>query len=139
MDYQTVAHEAIARALRFLERNWHRPINVSDLIKTSRMSRRGFLKAFEKHTGQNPGKELQRFRLEHAQQLLRLHPEYSLQAIASSCGYRSINSFCVAFRREVRISPRRFSEKNAGPRWNESARTNGRSTRSIRNKSATRF
>jgi AraC-like DNA-binding protein len=97
MNTRTVTHEGIARSLRFLSRHWRRPIKVADLTAVSGLSRRGFLKAFIRHTGCHPGRELRRRRMEHAQRLV-LRNNLSLHSISRQCGYRSVNSFWVAFR-----------------------------------------
>lgn len=111
----SIHHTGIARSLRFLAKHWQSPIKVNDLVRSSRMSRRGFLKAFVKHTGRHPGKELQRLRLEHAQTLIT-RSSHQLAALPRLCGYRSRNSFWVAFRRFAGVSPGRFRETtNAAP------------------------
>ena len=91
-------------SLRFLEDHWYRPINVRDLTAASRMSRRGLFKAFVRQTGRPPGQILRRIRMERAQELLRA-TEWPLKVIAPVCGFRNVNSFAVAFRRDIGMSP----------------------------------
>jgi transcriptional regulator GlxA family with amidase domain len=106
---QTVRHKAIGRSLRFMANNWQKPIKVSDLVRTSDMSRRGFIKAFARHTGRPAGQELRRLRMEHAQKLIR-RPGYNLSEISRQCGYRSANSFWVAFRNYTGMSPNEYRD-----------------------------
>jgi AraC-like DNA-binding protein len=80
-------HPAVARSLRFMAENWRRAITVNDLIRVSAMSRRGFLKAFRRHTGCLPGRELQRIRMEHAQRLLHQSQTNSLNVGLSNNWY----------------------------------------------------
>ena len=50
-----IGHARIASSLGFLSKNYRKPIGVTDLMKVAGLSRRGFLKAFRKHTGRTPG------------------------------------------------------------------------------------
>ena len=107
MSPSACRHPALARSLRFLERNWHRPINVTDLVTVSGLSRRGFIKAFRKHTGNPPGRWLRRLRLVHAQRLL-VQTDKPVATVAARCGYRSANSFVIAFRHFSGCPPNHF-------------------------------
>jgi transcriptional regulator GlxA family with amidase domain len=106
------SHRGVARSLKFLSAHWQEDISVSDLVKTAGMSRRGFLKAFQRHIGRAPGHELRRIRMEHARDLL-MRSDHKLADISRRCGYQSSNSFWVAFRRANGISPRQFRDRVA--------------------------
>ena len=108
-----IEHEAVARSLQFLQTRWQEPIKVSDLVRVSAMSRRGFLKAFERHTGLRPKLELSRLRLDHARRLLA-ETELPLARIAARCGYQSANSLLVAFKRENKLTPRQYRDRQPG-------------------------
>ena len=97
-------------SLNFLRDNWHEPITVDDLTKASTLSRRGFQKAFQRHTGYSPGRELRRIRIERGKALLA-GTDDSLEIVARRCGYRSSNSFWVAFRRATGISPGKYRSR----------------------------
>jgi AraC family transcriptional regulator, transcriptional activator FtrA len=92
------------RGFAFLQRQYFEPIQVDDLVKASGMSRRGWYKAFQRHTGRSPGRELRRLRIERAKELL-VNSDWNLRAIARMCGYRSANSFWISFREIVGESP----------------------------------
>lgn len=112
-----VNHAGITKSLCFLSKHAFKPMRVSDLARAATMSLRGFNKAFTKHAGESPGRRLRRHRLNHARRLL-LGSTRGLAAIAQRCGYRSVNSFCVAFKRDIGISPMRFRHKLAHkPAW----------------------
>ena len=108
-------HPAIKRTLRFLDRHWHRPIDVGDLATASRLSRRGLAKAFIRQIGYGPGRFLLCLRIRRAQQLL-VRTDWSLQAIADVCGFKSANSFWVAFRRESEMTPGQYRRHFGRPR-----------------------
>ena len=106
-DPRSLATPALKRTFRFLRENWCRPITVMDLVAVSRLSTRGLARAFNQHVGHGPGKELRRMRIESAQ-LLLAQSDWSLKGIAFACGFRSVNSFWVAFRRENGKSPGQY-------------------------------
>jgi transcriptional regulator GlxA family with amidase domain len=98
------------RCLHVISNQWFKPINVGDLVSVSRMSPRGLFKAFRRHTGESPGQALRRIRIERAKQLLQ-GTNWHLKVIAGVCGFQSVNTFSVAFRRVVGISPGKFRDR----------------------------
>lgn len=107
---QSVGHPVVSRCLDFLAKNFTMPIQIKDLVRISGMSQRGLMKAFEKHAGVNPGAMLRRVRLEYAKRLLT-EQDLPLKTIAAHCGYRSMNSFCVAFHRFEGLAPKKFQKQ----------------------------
>ena len=97
----------IYESLHFLRENWHQPINVNDLRKVSALSPRGFQKAFQRTTGRSPGRELRRIRIERSKELL-IGSDDNLEVVARKSGYRSLNTFCIAFKRDTEMSPGRY-------------------------------
>jgi AraC-like DNA-binding protein len=100
-------HPGIDRCLGFMAQNFHEPIQLKDLVKVSGMSRRGFCKAFNRYVGANPGAVLRHVRIEYAKQILVEH-DLVLKQVAKQCGYRSENTFCVAFQSVMGTSPKRL-------------------------------
>jgi LacI family transcriptional regulator len=109
-DLLAVNHEGIARSLRFIWDHYHEPIGVRDLAAVAAMSLRGFHQAFQEHTGRSPGNELHRVRIERAKQLLTSSTEKT-ETVAAMCGYQSVNSFWVAFRKAAGMSPKQYRQK----------------------------
>ncbi len=110
-----VPHPGVAKSLDYISRHWRKSIGVMDLVRVARMSRRGFLKAFQRHTGGTPGRRLRAIRLENARRMLRGSDD-KLGTIACGCGYRSVNSFIIAFKREVGLAPIQYRESNQSGR-----------------------
>lgn len=109
-DLLAVNHPGIARALRFLWDNHHRPIGVEDLARAAAMSRSGLHQTFLGHIGRPPGKELHRVRIEHVKKML-LQSGMKLEEIADKSGYRSANSLWVAFKQATGLSPKEFQKQ----------------------------
>jgi transcriptional regulator GlxA family with amidase domain len=102
-----IPHACIARSLRYMTQNFHRPITVADLVKRSGLSPRGYMKAFQRHAGVPPGKLLRRLRIEWAKGML-IERKATLAELTEACGFRRLNSFEVTFRREVGMSPMQY-------------------------------
>jgi LacI family transcriptional regulator len=112
-DLLALNHPNIARALRFIWEHAHEPISVGDVVQVAAMSRRGLHVAFLQHVGRTPGDEIRRVRLESARRRL-LDSTEKVETIAISCGYQSLNSFCVAFKQATGTSPGQFRIQNCG-------------------------
>jgi LacI family transcriptional regulator len=109
-DLLAINHPGVARCLRFLWQNCHKPIGVDDLAKVAAMSRSGLHQAFLEHIGRPPGVELQRIRIENAKKLLS-QSKVKLDEIAEKSGYQSANSFWVAFRNATGMSPKKYQKQ----------------------------
>ena len=70
-------------------------------------SRRRLHQSFLEHLGRTPGEEIRTVRLEHAKKLLA-ETDYKIEAIAGLSGYQSANSFCIAFKNIMGLSPVAF-------------------------------
>lgn len=106
----TVKHAGINKCLDFMANNFCAPIQLKDLVKVSGLSRRGFGKAFRRCLGANPGAFLRSIRIGYAKRLLIEH-DLLLKQVAKKCGYRSENTFCVAFQRTVGVPPKKFQRQ----------------------------
>ena len=109
-DILTIKHQGVARSLRHMWDHGHEPICIKDLVTVSAMSRRGLHKAFLEHLDRTPGQELQRVRIDRAKKFLATN-NHKVETIAHDCGYQSINSFCVAFKRATGMSAKQFRDQ----------------------------
>jgi LacI family transcriptional regulator len=109
-DLLAVNHPGVARSLRFLWENYHRPIGVEDLVRVAAMSRSALHQAFLEHIGRPPGRELHRIRIEQAKKILA-QSKVKLEAVAEQCGYQSGNSFWLAFKHTTGTSPKQFQKQ----------------------------
>ncbi len=111
-DLLAVSHPGVARSLRFLWDNYHKPIGVEDLVRVAAMSRSALHQAFLEHIGRPPGRELHRIRMEQAKKILT-QSCVKLEVVAEQCGYQSGNSFWLAFKHTTGISPKQFQKQFA--------------------------
>lgn len=101
------ANSPVDKCLRFMADNYRRPIRIQEMAGLAGHSLRGFQRMFYEQTRSTPGATLRRMRLEEAKQLLT-STDLPLAANAGLSGYRSENTFCVAFQRDMGTSPKKF-------------------------------
>ncbi len=89
------------------------PVDLPRLAAHAHMSERTFLRRFQEAVGMAPVAWLQRERMYRAQELLETGNE-PLADIAEQCGYQSLETFRVAFRRLVGTSPAAYRARFQG-------------------------
>jgi AraC family transcriptional regulator, transcriptional activator FtrA len=80
------------------------PIEIGAMAKHAAMSERTFLRRFQESTSMSPIAWLQRERMFRAQELLET-AKLSLADVSAQCGYETLETFRVAFKRVVGTSP----------------------------------
>lgn len=108
-DLLALPHKGVANSLRFIWQHFYEPIQLSDVVEAAFMSRRGLHKAFLQHIGRTPGQELQRLRIERAKRLLT-ETTHKVETVATMCGYQSANTFCIAFKNVLGLSPKQYRD-----------------------------
>ncbi|MGS5085719.1 GlxA family transcriptional regulator [Hydrogenophaga sp. A37] len=84
-------------------------LSVSALAERVHMSERQFARAFAAETGTTPARFVEGARLAAAARLLR-ETQWTQDKIASHSGFRSVDAFQRAFRRQHGVTPRAFRE-----------------------------
>ena len=103
-------HAGVANSLKLMARSFREPIKVPDLVRVTGLSRRGFQKAFHKHTGLMPGRVLQCLRINHARQLL-VETKLQMKDVAAASGFRKVNTFGISFRNITGFTPMEFRRR----------------------------
>lgn len=100
----------LSALMQWARQHLHEPLEVSQLARRVAMSERTFLRRFSEATGMTPKAWLQHERLARARELLESTADGS-ERIAELCGYRSVESFRVAFRNAVGLPPSAYRER----------------------------
>ncbi|WP_339545214.1 transcriptional regulator FtrA [Pseudomonas sp. RA_35y_Pfl2_P32] len=100
----------LSRVMQWARERLHEPLQVRDLASQAAMSERTFLRRFSEATGASPKSWLQEQRLARARELLE-SSRHTTEQIAQQCGYRSVESFRVAFRTVVGLAPSVYRER----------------------------
>jgi AraC family transcriptional activator FtrA len=89
------------------------PLRVEALAKRAAMSERHFLRRFAEATGTTPKAWLLHERVTRAQELIESTDD-SLDRVAERCGFASLETFRLAFRRRVGIAPSKYRRRFRG-------------------------
>jgi len=103
----------IASAITHLETHYTEPIELDDLARIARMSKRSFLRTFRAATGQSPIAYLIQIRVNRAADRLRATDE-PITDVAFAAGFQDSNYFTRQFRRVMGVSPRAYRAANRG-------------------------
>ncbi|MNL18461.1 HTH-type transcriptional regulator CdhR [compost metagenome] len=94
----------LTRALQWARENLSQPISVTEMANKAAMSERTFQRRFKQTSGQSPKEWLQQERVRQARALLE-RTRHSTAFIAQTCGFTSADTFRVAFKTVVGLSP----------------------------------
>jgi AraC family transcriptional regulator, transcriptional activator FtrA len=94
----------ITEAMDWARLHISKAIEIADMAKVAAMSERTFQRRFNEAVGMSPKLWLQRERMFRARELLET-TALTLDQLASECGYESLETFRVAFRRTVGTTP----------------------------------
>ena len=94
----------VAVAIEDIRRNYAGLYGVEELSERLGVSKSHLVRAFTAALGVSPGRYLTNVRIEAAMRLL-LHREYTLDVIASLCGFSGANYLCRVFKKTTGQSP----------------------------------
>ncbi|MEX6502737.1 transcriptional regulator FtrA [Pseudomonas zhanjiangensis] len=100
----------LASLIEWVRQNLEQPLEVGQLARRVAMSERTFLRRFSEATGMAPKAWLRHERMARARELLE-GSTASSERIAELCGFRSVESFRVAFRSSVGVPPSVYRER----------------------------
>lgn len=101
--FKRVEHEIISKQL-FL-----RPeLSREELMKLLHIPKNKFAPLFKRNTGMKYPQYINKLKLEYAAKLLKEHPDYSMDAIAQSCGILSGSTFYRLFSENYGMTPLDF-------------------------------
>ena len=94
----------VQAAIEDIRANYAGLYGVEELSERLGVSKSHLVRTFTAAIGVPPGKYLTTVRVEAAQRLL-LHREYTLDVVASLCGFSGANYLCRVFKKETGQSP----------------------------------
>ncbi|EIQ81039.1 UNVERIFIED_CONTAM: AraC family transcriptional regulator [Streptococcus canis] len=94
----------IREAVNFIERNYDKPITVTDMARHCNLNKHYFSRLFKEQVYTSPQQFLIQYRLSKACELLRT-TNLNLQEVAEQVGYSNQFNFSTAFKRHYQQSP----------------------------------
>lgn len=102
--------DALAPVMEWALQHAGEPLSVKQLAAKALMSERTFLRRFSDATGMTPKAWLQQARMALARELLE-SSRLSNDQIAERCGFASVESFRVAFRKATGVAPSLYRKR----------------------------
>lgn len=112
-EEQDKANIYVSKAIEFIQQNYCNPIRVTDVAEYVCINRSYLYTLFENSIHMSPQQYLTVYRLSKAAELL-LATQYSVETIASSCGYQDPLVFSKAFKQNKGMSPSQFRKAEDG-------------------------
>ena len=94
-------------AVEFIHERFSEPLEVSDIARAACLSPQRLSALFSPATGTPPAHYLERVRLNHAAQMIRLGVE-NIEEIAKSSGYTDVSHFYRRFKNQFKETPRSY-------------------------------
>lgn len=108
-DVATPKMDSVELALNYIENNYFRAVDVGALAKRFGFSRSHFTMLFIKKVGESPYEYLTKIRVARAKEFLK-STDYSVEEIAYSVGFSSLQRFSDTFKKRVGVSPLNFKK-----------------------------
>jgi len=106
-----IINKTEARSLHILESNIDMIENIEDMCRVTRLSPNQLRRYIKKHTDSTPKIWLDTKRVQKAVLLLK-NSDKNISQIAAECGYSTVSWFISQFKKEYKLTPKEFREKN---------------------------
>jgi transcriptional regulator GlxA family with amidase domain len=110
LQFQTQANDRLTELASWITNNPNRDLSVAALARRACLSPRHFVRRFKNAFGQSPGVFVQDHRLDEARRRLAA-ANLSIDAIATSVGFKSADAFRRAFQHRFRVTPGRYRRR----------------------------
>lgn len=106
----TSQNNILLQCTQYIDSHYKENISLEALARHFGLSRATFCAVFPQQTGLSPHKYIAKKRIEEAQELIRSHPEKSLNLIAAEVGYDDPSTFYRNFLKITGISPTKYRQ-----------------------------
>lgn len=113
-DIVAVEDRHLAMAVRFIRDNFRQSITIDDVVRQSKISRRGLEIRIQRGLGRSIREEIQRARLAWSKKLL-VETDLPAEKIANLSGFSSLSYMSSVFRRELDLSPVQYRRQSRTP------------------------
>ncbi len=112
-DSVAIGDPVVARAVRYIRENAHRPIQIEEVLAKTNLSRSTLERRFRVALGHSPHHEITQRRIKRAKSLLR-DTSWSVTRVADEVGFDHPEYFMVQFKRETGQTPTQWRQATPG-------------------------
>lgn len=109
-DCFAVRNPLVASALHWIQKNYYKGIQATDVAEAMGVTQQGLQKAFASSYSRSPGQEIRHQRVQAVAHLLST-TNAKLEDIAANCGYYSVNSLINSFRNTHKTTPGKYRQQ----------------------------
>ncbi len=102
-------NERIENAIDYMDKNYDKPISLTEVAALNNMEESAFSRYFKRHTGMTYIESITERRLGYASRQL-IESDYSIAEIAYKCGFNNISNFNRIFKKKKGCTPKEFRE-----------------------------
>ena len=110
-EIMAIGDPDLARALRYIRANAHRPFKGIEVVNEVMIARRSLERRFTSLLGRTLHDEIQRAHIDQAKQLLA-HTDLPMPAVAERSGFGSLRTLSLVFRSEMHTTPSAYRRKH---------------------------
>ena len=111
-DCYAVRNPLVAEALHWIQHNFQRGIQATDVAEAVGITQQGLQKAFRESYIRSPGQEIRYQRARAVADLLKNAPTPTLTDIAKNCGYCSVDTLINGFKAVYACTPGKYRKQN---------------------------
>ncbi|MCY1415508.1 HTH-type transcriptional regulator CdhR [compost metagenome] len=111
IDFDPTLPRTLKLALELMHTNIEDPIDIVEIARYARISRRHLERLFRRHVKATPPRYYMELRLTHARQLLQ-HTNKSLTEISVASGFATLPHFSRCFREKFDVAPGQFRARS---------------------------
>lgn len=104
----TDKHSIVTTIIKFIEENYHLPINLDDIAEHCDFTKEHLCVLFKKNMNQTINSFLTDIRINHSRVELLQYPDKKIHEISISCGFQDTSYFCRVFKKYHNKSPEQF-------------------------------
>lgn len=108
-DMMYCSDPLVRQAIEFMRKNLRENFNVEAIAGHLGISKRKLERRFSEAVNSSPRQYLIKLRIHHAQALMKLEPDRTVEDIAHACGFGTMPTFYTAFRRLTGLTPAKFN------------------------------
>jgi two-component system response regulator YesN len=103
----------VRKAIQYVREHFAEPITLSDMALATAASPWYFSRQFSKETGESFVNWLNRYRIDRAEEIMRVEPEARIYEIAERVGFRGHKNFSANFKKYLGVPPETTSSFRA--------------------------
>ena len=110
-DNKKKSNRYTADAIRYMQKNFTKDLSLPEVSRHFFINPKYLTRLLKKETGFGFSEYLNLLRLQYAETLLQQSDKLSISEISEQCGFHDSNYFCVKFKKQYGVSPKKRQQE----------------------------